>query len=200
MSYEEKLKQLYQVLTEYGKMSFAGAVGVLANMQAESNIEAMRMQGDFTQVRSKSREYADSVRDGKISHYQFCHDSIGYGLCQWTFHTWKDELLSFGGDILYSEILQCKFLCDQLIYWPEFGDLYYLLCFSESYEDCTSEFCKTYEKPAVLNIDQRISFAHSIAEVLIDNLPIQEITNVPQYIKVYFGAKECKYELVSVTE
>lgn len=68
-----------------------GASAMLGNLTAESGIISYRKQGDFTSGYTKSIEYTQKVDDGTISRDQFVHDSIGYGLAQWTFSSRKAE-------------------------------------------------------------------------------------------------------------
>lgn len=80
-----------------------GAAGLLGNIQAESGIIPYRKQGDFSSGYTKSIEYTNKVDNGTISKYEFVHDSIGYGLAQWTFSTRKekyyDHVKNRGGSI-----------------------------------------------------------------------------------------------------
>ena len=68
--------------------------GLLGNIQKESGMESVRMQGDLKDSkRTKSIEYtkrADANREA------FTHpNSIGYGLCQWTYSKRKENLWDF---------------------------------------------------------------------------------------------------------
>lgn len=68
-----------------------GAAGLLGNIKAESGIIPYRKQGDFSSGYTKSIEYTNKVDNGIITENQFVHDSIGYGLAQWTFSTRKQK-------------------------------------------------------------------------------------------------------------
>ena len=67
-----------------------GAAGVLANIDVESGCEPVRVQGDFSEGYSFSKEYTEQVDTGKIGRNAFIHAvaakgyGSGYGLCQWT--------------------------------------------------------------------------------------------------------------------
>jgi hypothetical protein len=66
--------------------------GLLGNIQKESGIESVRMQGDLARDRSKSNKYTANCENNKQS---FVRDSVGYGLCQWTYPTRKAALYDF---------------------------------------------------------------------------------------------------------
>lgn len=94
-----------------------GAAGLLGNIQAESGIIPYRKQGDFTSGYTKSLKYTSDVDLGIISEYQFVHDSIGYGLAQWTFYSRKQNYYDWcnnrGGSI-GSASNGVSFLIDEL--------------------------------------------------------------------------------------
>lgn len=154
-------KKVYELLKYYG-FSDAGAFGVLGNMEAESNTEPFRLQGDFTADRSPSLSYVSKIRSGEYSRSQFMNDRLGFGLCQWTFPTWKRELYDFGLEALDSVEWQVKFLVFHLTKWDEFAGLLNTLKTSTDLSKCTSDFLTIYEKPQVKNFKTRYSLACSI--------------------------------------
>ena len=66
--------------------------GLLGNIKKESGVESVRMQGDLAKDRSKSNKYTANCENNKQS---FVRDSVGYGLCQWTYPTRKAALYDF---------------------------------------------------------------------------------------------------------
>ena len=42
-----------------------------------------------------NQEYVNRVNDGRYSEYKFVHDSVGFGLAQWTYWTRKQSLFNY---------------------------------------------------------------------------------------------------------
>ena len=62
-----------------------GVAGLMGNLYAESGLIPYRKQGDYTGYPYQpSLDYTNAVKNGTKSEYTFVHDSIGYGLAQWT--------------------------------------------------------------------------------------------------------------------
>lgn len=95
----------------------AGVAALMGNMEAESNCESVRVQGDFGEFRTMSNSYADQVDRGMISRAQFCGDAKGWGLCQWTYGTRKGRLYDMAraaGKSIGDEDVQLALLCEEL--------------------------------------------------------------------------------------
>lgn len=70
-----------------------GAAGVLGNLYAESGFNPKNLQGSYEKSLGHTDEsYTNAVDSGKYTRDQFTHDSAGYGLAQWTYHTLKQKL------------------------------------------------------------------------------------------------------------
>ena len=72
--------------------------GVMGNLQAESGLESVRLQGDMNKTRAKSIDYTSRVDSGAISRDQFIKDTTGgggYGLAQWTSYNRKAGLYDY---------------------------------------------------------------------------------------------------------
>lgn len=82
-------QQAWNFFTSKG-YSTHGTAGILGNMQAESGMYPQRLQGDFTNGYTKSQEYTRATDSGSNN---FVHDSKGYGLVQFTYHSLKKQLL-----------------------------------------------------------------------------------------------------------
>ena len=88
-------KEAIDYLRAHTKWTERGIAALLGNYEAESNIEPMRVQGDFTAARTKSTAYAADVDSGKLTAAAFAKDGKGWGLAQWTYNTRKTALLDF---------------------------------------------------------------------------------------------------------
>ena len=76
-------------------MTKAGVAGTMGNLEAESGLTSCIYQ---TSYRAKlgnisNQEYCNRVNKGTYSAKSFIHDSVGFGLAQWTFWSLKQELL-----------------------------------------------------------------------------------------------------------
>ena len=87
-------QQVYAYFREKG-FTPEGAAGILGNMQHESGMEPTRVQGDYSSGYTKSREYTQQVDSGAIDRSAFANGGPGgggYGLVQFTWHTYKEAL------------------------------------------------------------------------------------------------------------
>lgn len=144
---------IYTKLVSAG-MSPAGACGMMGNMNAESAMRANNAQDGMT--RMSDAEYTAAVDNG--SYTNFVKDAVGYGLCQWTYHTRKQELLNFAkskGVSIGNEDMQVEFAIKELK--RDNASLWKFLCSTTDIEEAASRICKEYERPAVNNITVRAS-------------------------------------------
>lgn len=163
MSYTNIYKRLRNAgLTE------AGALGMMANLESESNCEACRVQGDFSPTRLTSRNYANLVDRGLTSDEAFASDGKGWGLAQWTYKPRKANLLKYCracGASIANEDVQVSFVIKELMS-PEYEKLWSLLCNSNDLYTCVASVCTQFERPAVNNISDRFQAAQRIRERL----------------------------------
>ena len=70
--------------------------GIIGNMDAESGLNPKNLQ-DSCQGRLGlgDEEYTKNTDSGVYTRTQFTHDSAGYGLAQWTWHTRKAAMYDF---------------------------------------------------------------------------------------------------------
>lgn len=146
---------IYTKLVSAG-MSPAGACGLMGNMNAESAMRANNAQDGMT--RMSDAEYTATVDNGIYTN--FVKDAVGYGLCQWTYHTRKQELLNFAkskGVSIGNEDMQVEFAIKELK--RDNASLWKFLCSTTDIEEAASRICKEYERPAVNNITVRANAA-----------------------------------------
>lgn len=136
-------------------MTVEGACGMLGNMAAESTMKPTIAQRGMTTM--SDADYTFAADNGNID---FSNDSVGYGLCQWTYHTRKAALLAFAksrGVSVGDGDMQTQFCVKELK--EGYLDLWAMLCSSNDLLQCTERICKEYERPAVNNVDVRYNFA-----------------------------------------
>lgn len=82
-------QSIWNYFTSKGYSTY-GTAGIMGNMNHESGMIVNRKQGDFSNGYTASAQYTKAADEGSID---FVHDSIGYGLVQFTYYTLKQALL-----------------------------------------------------------------------------------------------------------
>ena len=137
-------KHLYRHI--YNSYAVAGIMG---NLKAESGLIAHRKQGDFDSDYIPSALYTDKVDSGAITENEFCYDSIGYGLAQWTFWSRKQALLQYAKDRGKS-VGDCETQLDFLVQEmsSEFPSVWSTMLNAKSVREASDSVLLNYEKPA----------------------------------------------------
>lgn len=144
---------IYKKLVQAG-LTPAGACGMMGNMYAESSMKANIAQRGMTSL--SDEEYTAAADRGTID---FAHDAVGYGLCQWTYYSRKQQLWDYANNIGSSvgdEAAQVGFCLYELK--TSYSGLLALLKSVNDVYTAAAEVCTVYERPAVNNIAVRASF------------------------------------------
>lgn len=152
-----RAKIIFGVLTRAG-MSAVGAAAMLGNMQLESLLLANNAQNGMSQYTDE--QYTKFVDLGTYAN--FATDSIGYGLCQWTFPSRKAALLRYAkgtGRSIGDITMQAEFCVKELK--EDYASLWAYLQGTADLQTAVSRICKEYERPAVNNIADRLKAAES---------------------------------------
>jgi len=147
---------IYLALRSNG-LSHEGTCAMMGNMYCESGLLSNNVENRCT---LGDHDYTYAVDVGTISRYQFKVDAFGYGLCQWTYPTRKEELYDLAK--LYNvsisdETLQCNFCIAELK--RDFPDLYQYLCETLDVAKASERICAEFERPAINNFAARINAA-----------------------------------------
>ena len=148
-------QSIYSQLINAG-LSKAGACGVMGNMNAESAMRANNAQDGMTKL--SDAEYTAGVDNGTYTN--FVRDAVGYGLCQWTYWTRKQELYNYAkskGVSIGDETMQVEFALHEIK--NNYPTLWKFLCTTDDVHDAAARICTEYERPAVNNINVRASYA-----------------------------------------
>lgn len=148
-------KEIYGILTSAG-MSRAGALGMLGNMMAESNLVPNIAQRGMTKL--TDAQYTAAADNGLID---FANDGVGYGLYQLTYRTRKAGYLTFckaRGCSVGDLQAQCDYCVKELK--EDYPTLWKTLCTSNDINQCTDLICTQFERPAVNNLVTRRNYAH----------------------------------------
>ena len=144
---------IYIKLIEAG-MSPVGACAMLGNMQDESALRANNVQDGYGY---SDEQYTAMVDGGGLdAGYSFIYDSIGYGLCQWTFSPRKKNMLDFHrarNKSIGDEDTQVDFCIQELR--TEYPMLWLFLCSATGVAEAAERICKEYERPAETNVNSR---------------------------------------------
>ena len=160
---------IYKYLRQ-GGLSHNGACAMMGNMYCESLLKSDNVED---RCYMSDTQYTDAVNSGVIDRNQFEHDAYGYGLCQWTYYTRKDELWkrTVGKGIsVADEKAQCELCVYELK--TDYPDLYFFLHGDCDLYTATSRICKEYERPYYNNIDPRYNKAKEYSDQLHDDSPL----------------------------
>lgn len=150
-------RTIYDTLRAAG-LTEEGAFGLMGNMMAESTLKSNIAQRGMTNL--SDEEYTFAADNGAID---FSHDSVGYGLCQWTYGPRKAALLSAcksRGVSVGDEHAQVLFALMEL--QRDYPMLLMELRSSHDLYKCTADVCTQFERPAVNNIDARYQYAQQL--------------------------------------
>lgn len=156
-------KTIYDALRAAG-LTAEGACGLMGNMMAESSMQANIAQRGMTTL--SDAEYTSRADAGTLD---FVHDAVGYGLCQWTYWSRKQNLLAFArsrGTSVGDEDMQVQFCVKELR--EDFPGVWAVLTGSHDLYECARIVCLQYERPAVNNVDKRYRFAQDFFAQLAD--------------------------------
>ena len=152
-----KTKEIYDILRA-GGLSHAGALGMIGNMMAEAGPSLPSNIAQRGMTKLSDAQYTAAADNGLID---FVHDAVGYGLCQWTYHSRKQGLLNYArqqGVSVGDGVMQVNYALKELR--EEYGGIYGVLCNSTSIDDCADVVCTQFERPAVNNLAERRQYAH----------------------------------------
>ena len=147
-------KTIYDTLIDAG-LTPEGACGLMGNMKAESGMKSNIAQRGMTKLTDE--EYTKAADNGKIN---FTNDAIGYGLCQWTYHARKRDLLQFSknwGVSVGAEDMQVEFCLFELR--ESYPQLLSFLSETQDIYTAAERVCKEYERPAVNDVETRYRYA-----------------------------------------
>lgn len=138
-------KCIWNYLSNKGFNSYAIA-GVMANIKVESNLQPNNLEDIYSRKFGLSNEeYTKRVNNGLYQN--FVHDSAGYGLCQWTYYSRKQNLLNLAKqrNVSIDNIdMQLDFLIQELNQMP---NLMNILKNASSVKQASDAFMIQFENP-----------------------------------------------------
>lgn len=157
-------EKLWWAFDELGLSAIAKA-GIMGNIQVESGFDASVNQNHAGDT-AYNNDFARKVDSGEISKESFMYDGVGYGLCQWTYYSRKEELYNYAKSMdasIADENMQISFLVGQLKELQS-ADQFVRLKNASSVSEATDAFEKLYENAGIKNMDNRIAAAEGCYE------------------------------------
>ncbi|MCD8013293.1 MAG: phage tail tip lysozyme [Lachnospiraceae bacterium] len=132
-----------------GKIGNAyGVAGLMGNLYAESALLSINLQNTGnTKLGMTDAEYTAAVDDG--SYTKFSSDSLGYGLCQWTYSTRKAALLAYAqaqNASIGNLDMQLGFIIKELS--ENYNTVLGTLCTATTILEASNAILTKYEQPA----------------------------------------------------
>ena len=145
LSQDERERIIWDYLKSKGLSDYAIS-GIMGNLYAESGLNPRNVENAFELKHGyNDNSYTEAVDNGTYNN--FVNDGAGYGLAQWTYYTFKQELLNRAraerlsiGDLN----LQLKFLWDWI---QQDYSAFQSLTSSNSVKAAADIFLKQYERP-----------------------------------------------------
>lgn len=148
---ESTVKENDEIIWDFfkskGLNDFAVA-GLMGNLKAESNLRPNNLQNNFEGRLGSDEAYTKKVDDGSYSRHKFAHDSAGYGLAQWTWHTRKAGLYDYAksqGKSIADLVMQLEFLWKEL---QNYTKTMSVLGNAKSVYEASTIVLTDFEKPA----------------------------------------------------
>lgn len=137
---------IWNFLEDKGLNAFAIA-GIMGNLYAESGLRSNNLQNSYERsLGYTDEEYTNAVDNG--SYDNFVHDCAGYGLCQWTYWSRKENLLNFAnerGDSIGDPRMQIEFFWKELQGYPNVLDV---INNASSIREVSDVMITDFERPA----------------------------------------------------
>ena len=125
-----------------------GVAGLMGNLYVESRFQSNLLEGRYARkFGMTSAEYTEAVDNGSYTEEQFCHDSAGYGLVQWTYWSRKQGLYVYAknhGKSIGNFAMQLDYIWDEI---QKYKTVINTLYSAESVREASDVVAIRYEKP-----------------------------------------------------
>ena len=149
-SWKDNAKLIWSILV--GDLGEVATAGIMGNLRKESIIlYGFQKQSDYSQSRKPSINYANGVSNGTIASNTFIHDSIGFGLAQWTYYSLKEDLYNYWKEASTVNSIGNTKMQAQFLLWHlkhKYQGVYNNLLQADGVRDATNIFLDQYERPA----------------------------------------------------
>ena len=135
----------------------------MGNLQAESGMNSVVYENAYKKkVGLSDQDYVNKVNNGQYSEYNFVHDSVGFGIAQWTYGPRKQKLYNACHGNIGDLNCQLDFLMTELK--TTYGGVYKTLTTSNDVRTCAVKVLLDFERPANQGIgvqNTRTSYAQT---------------------------------------
>ncbi|MCM1296003.1 MAG: phage tail tip lysozyme [Muribaculaceae bacterium] len=166
-SWKDNVRSIFAILKAGLDNNEIATAGIIGNYRVECPpLYGWQKQGDVGDPDfAKSMQYTANINSGKISKDTFVHDSIGYGLAQWTYYTLKDDLYEYWK---YSKVtsigdtdMQARFQLASLA--NNYPALLKNLKAADGLREATELFLYGYENPADPDATKELRYQYAVA-------------------------------------
>ena len=168
-----------------------GIAGLMGNLYAESALNSKNMQNSYEKKTGYNDDtYTDAVDDG--TYVNFINDKIGYGICQWTYHSRKKSLYEYAKSVnksIGNIEMQLDFLYKELN--ESFKSVLYVLKTATSVLQASNAVLLHYEKPADQSVTTQNKRA-SYGQVYYDKYAASSSNNIGNIVTKE-GESKMKY-------
>lgn len=171
-----------------------GVAGIMGNLYAESGLKSNNLQNDFEKKLGCTDEQYVAAVDNK-TYNNFTNDKAGFGICQWTFYTRKQNLLNFAiskNTSIADLPMQLEFLMKELT--TSYSSLLTNLKSAKSVKSASDAVLTQFEKPKDQSAEVKKKRA-KYSQVYFDKYAITVVkTKYIVYSKKYFTLKSATQE------
>ena len=198
-----------QELDKYFGENICAVFGILGNIKAESNCRGNNLQNSYEKKLGFTDEtYTTAIDNGSYTLEQFKNDHAGYGLCQWTFWSRKENLYNHWKKYYPSSSISSVEMQVAFLYKEISNALGQKLLNSQTVEEAARIFMLDFEKPANQseeNIQRRCQIARDLYMDYLSAKYQEDLTvSVPEkedpMDKILNALKGIQSELARLTE
>ena len=146
-------------------MTENGTYGLMANIYVESGFRANNLQNSYVRKLGLSDEQYTAAVDSN-QYANFTQDHAGYGLCQWTYWSRKQNLLNYArsvGKSIGDEEMQLEYLLNELR--DRYPTVLRLLTASNDERECAIRVMLDFERPANQSEENQVKRADHATEL-----------------------------------
>lgn len=143
----------------------SGTYGMMANIYVESGFRANNLQNSYVRKLGLSDEQYTAAVDSN-QYANFTQDHAGYGLCQWTYWSRKQNLLNYArsvGKSIGDEVMQLEYLLKELN--DRYPTVLRLLTTSNDERECAIRVMLDFERPANQSEENQVKRADHATEL-----------------------------------
>lgn len=179
-----------------------GTAGLMGNLCAESGLNPENLQNSYERLLGMTdREYTEAVDSGRYTEEDFCRDSAGYGLAQWTARERKQALFDFAklqGKSIGDLDMQLGFLWTEI---SKYTSVIKTLVNAQSIREASDAVMLKYEIPADTSENNR-AYRADLGQMYYERYAVGALTRNEKADTIVKLAEErigkCRYVLCAI--